>query len=284
MGTLTCLLGVSLKMYFGLEQTCQWLKQVAQIAPLPRGLELFVLPSFPALPDAQRILRGTGIGYGGQDVWYDVKGPFTGEVSAAMLRELGCRYVAVGHAERRRLFGETDAIVASKTAAAARAGLLPVVCVGEKQRYEGPEYAARFVERQLRASLLGVPDTQLVIAYEPVWAIGASDAAPPHLVRTVTASIKACLAERRAMSWVLYGGAAGPGTLASLANGARNMSPDGLFLGRSVHRPEDLSRVVEEAAAIQLSRRRVAEKDNPRFPSDCASSSGSEDTPEQTKR
>jgi triosephosphate isomerase len=243
------LLGVSLKMYLGLEDTLRWLDEVSELAPLPLGLHLFVLPSFPALPGAYHALMGSGVSYGAQDVWYEALGPYTGEVAASMLAELGCRYVAVGHAERRRLFGENNAVVARKAAAAAAEGLIPVVCVGEIERREEAQ-ASREVTRQLKASLKGVPDVELVVAYEPVWAIGAKDPAPASHVVAVTAALKRSLGERRNTTWVLYGGAAGPGTLTALANYGPDASPDGLFLGRYAHHVDNLRIIMAEAATL----------------------------------
>lgn len=243
------LIGVSLKMYFGVEQTRRWLEGVSRLVPLPSEVELFVLPSFPSLACAREILEGTGIGYGAQNLWYQPLGPVTGEVPASMLRELGCRYVAVGHAERRLLFGESDKVVALKAAAAMREGLVPVVCVGEDNRCM-PRSAARVVEAQLEACLEAVPDGVLVVAYEPKWAIGGREAAPADLVWAVTAAIRRLLNARSGMSRVVYGGSAAPGTFSKLAGGGGDASPDGLFLGRSAHCPARLKEVIDEMAAV----------------------------------
>jgi triosephosphate isomerase len=125
-------LGVSLKAYLGYRQTLSWAARVAEGRAGQRpDLELFVLPSYPALAEVSRILAGTGVSLGAQNLAAEDSGAQTGEVTGAMLVELGCRYVAVGHAERRRHFGESDEVVAAKIAAAFRHGLIPVLCVGE---------------------------------------------------------------------------------------------------------------------------------------------------------
>ncbi|WP_235095019.1 triose-phosphate isomerase [Streptomyces sp. A1-5] len=145
--------GVSLKLYFGLARTRAWLAEVAALdaalTGLPRPVGLLVLPSFPALADARELLSGTRIGYGAQDVHWAERGARTGEVPAGMLVETGARYVEVGHAERRRHFGETDETVAAKTRAATAAGLVPVVCAGE-QRAGDPATAAEETLTQVR--------------------------------------------------------------------------------------------------------------------------------------
>ncbi|WP_052328515.1 triose-phosphate isomerase family protein, partial [Saccharomonospora saliphila] len=184
------LVGVSLKMYLGYEQSRAWLRQVAAHADRVPDGGLFVLPSFPLLPLAAELFPGTGVAYGAQNAHSAQRGAYTGEVSPAMLAELGCAYVEVGHAERRALFGETDAVVAAKTRAVVEAGLTPVLCVGERER-TGRAEATGVVLSQLDAAVADLPaTTPLVVAYEPVWAIGAEDAAPPELVTAVVGAVR----------------------------------------------------------------------------------------------
>jgi triosephosphate isomerase len=234
--------GVSLKMYLGVEETRRWLEAVARV---PRGgVELFVLPTFLSLEAAHGILGGTGVRLGAQDVFWDERGPFTGEVSPSMLREVGCHYVAVGHAERRRLFGEDDAVTARKAAAAAEAGLVPVVCVGETERSDSAA-AAGECARQVRAALRALPDgAAAVVAYEPVWAIGAAAPAPAEHVVRVARRLRPLLERRQGETRLLYGGSAGPGAFASLADAV-----DGLFLGRFAHDVGNLGRVLDEVGS-----------------------------------
>jgi triosephosphate isomerase len=146
------------------------------------GADVAVAPPFPSLPGVCRQLKDTGIEVAAQNLHAEASGPFTGEVGAEMLKELGCSYVIVGHSERRQLFGETDEMVARKVAAAFRAGLLPIVCVGESlaERDRGDEKSV--VERQLTVGLRGLRDDQMAavtVAYEPVWAIGTGRTATP---------------------------------------------------------------------------------------------------------
>jgi xylulokinase len=246
------LVGVSLKLYLGYAQTEQWLDELRGAAgDLPDGV-LFVLPSMPALPAARSLLSGTGVRYGAQNVHFVQSGPYTGEVSPAMVAELGGTLAEVGHAERRAQFGETDEIVARKTAAIAEAGLVPVLCVGEPDRAAGRE---RFVRGQVREALAGLPpEAPLVVAYEPVWAIGVEEAADAAHVVRMTGAIRAELAGRPGPVSVLYGGSAGPGVFAGFAEAARTADelPDGLFLGRYAHDVGMLRRIADEVLTTPL--------------------------------
>ncbi|WP_258527909.1 triose-phosphate isomerase [Streptomyces sp. NBRC 110611] len=241
------IVGVSLKLYFGLARTRSWLAEVAALdevlTALPRPVDLFVLPSFPALADAAGLLGPTRIAFGAQNVHWAEAGAWTGEVSAGMLAEAGARYVEVGHAERRRHFGETDETVAAKTRAATRAGLIPVICAGER-RGGDPVAAVEETLAQVRAALAGAtPGSEVVLAYEPVWAIGGREPAPAAHVRTVTAALRDALRDHDVPGRVIYGGTAGPGTYTKLAGAV-----DGLFLGRLAHDTEGLRAVLEEVS------------------------------------
>ena len=233
-------------MYMGLARTRAWLEALRATIDrdgLPRGVELFVIPTFLSLADAGRVLAGAGIALGAQDVFWEDAGAYTGEISAPMLVEAGCRYVAIGHAERRRIFGETDAIVRDKVAAAVRAGLVPLLCIGESTSGSAEE-AVRSCARQLAAATRDVdPDAPLVVAWEPVWAIGAAEPAGADYIRAVADGLQHVLADRSATR-LIYGGSAGPGLLACLGSAV-----DGLFLGRFAHDVGSLRRVLDEAAA-----------------------------------
>ncbi|MBL1117196.1 triosephosphate isomerase [Streptomyces sp. 110] len=248
-------IGVSLKMYFGHHQTLNWCRRIAAIAerhPAVTGglVETFVLPSFPALVPAAGLLAGTGVRVGAQDLSAEEPGAFTGEVSGAQLREIGCGYAEVGHAERRRLFHEDETVVAAKTAAALRHGLTPVLCVGEPERADAGRAAERCaaeVESALaaagRAGVLG----PVIVAYEPQWAIGAPEPASPEHIRAVCTALSTRLAERAELagSRVVYGGSAGPGLLTRLGP-----EVGGLFLGRFAHDPGAFEAILDEAAAL----------------------------------
>lgn len=239
------LVAVSLKSYFGFAQTLSWLTELDRgltATPPADTVEIAVLPSYPLLERAARALSRHGVAIGAQDVCWAENGPYTGEVTASMLAELGCRYVEIGHAERRRWFGESDEVVAHKAAAAARHGLTPLVCVGESERLGDPRAAADEVVRQATAALARLSDADVVIAYEPVWAIGASAPASPDYVLEVGRSLRDHLSRAGHEARVIYGGSAGPGSLPLLT-----AEFDGLFLGRRAHRIDGLLAVVHEA-------------------------------------
>jgi len=176
-------------------------------------VDVVVCPPFIYLAEVGRQLRGTTIGLGAQDVCAEETGAHTGEVSAAMLADVGCKYVIVGHSERRAMYGEDDILVARKFVAAQRHGLVPILCVGEslEERERGATHEV--VTRQLEA-VLGVTGVSglagAVIAYEPVWAIGTGRTAEPRQAQEVHALIRGRIAEKdariSASLRVLYGG------------------------------------------------------------------------------
>ncbi|HQU15434.1 MAG: triose-phosphate isomerase [Chromatiales bacterium 21-64-14] len=161
--------------------------------------EVAVCPTFVHLPRVADLLQGTPVAWGAQDLCDQDEGAYTGEVSGPMLAELGCTYVIVGHSERRNLYGEDDAVVARKFVAARRAGLLPILCVGELLEEREAGVTEQVVARQLTAvlDLAGVGElAHGVIAYEPVWAIGTGKTASPAQAQEVHAFIRGTIAAR----------------------------------------------------------------------------------------
>lgn len=255
-------IGISLKAYFGHGRTLHYCSQVADLAArhpaVSNGdIELFVLPTFTALPDAARILDAAGVGTGGQDLFWEDEGAYTGEVSGKTIAEVGGRYVEVGHAERRRIFRETDEQAGHKLAAAYRNGLTPVLCVGEHHRGsvdDAVAWCVREVEAALsRAEGLG-RTARTIVAYEPQWAIGAAEPASPSYVTAVIGGIRDYLLSRpsQAESQVIYGGSAGPGLIGDLGEAVA-----GLFLGRFAHDPRALGKILDEAEARVNQQRQV---------------------------
>lgn len=251
--TTPIILGVSLKMYFGQQETIDWCKRVSQIAMIhpavSNGLvKIFVLPSMPTLGVVSPVLQSAKVGLGAQDLFHKDRGAYTGEVGGLMLRELGCQYVEIGHAERRKLFGETDHQVAEKLAAAVRNDLIPVLCVGE-QNHVSPKAAADLCINQLKAAVQFIEGkaVQVLVAYEPVWAIGAEEPASTSHIVEVSRLINEYLAQTKqfAGSRVIYGGSAGPGLLTELEG-----KVSGLFLGRFAHDTKNLVQVLDEVSAL----------------------------------
>jgi triosephosphate isomerase (TIM) len=175
---------------------------VAQLGREPRA-ECAVCPPFPYLEQVSARLRGTPIALGAQNASEHAQGAYTGEVSAAMLKEFGCRYVIVGHSERRQIYGESDAQVAAKFCAVQAAGLVPILCVGETLEERETGRTEQVVARQLDAVLNKTKFGEAVLAYEPVWAIGTGRNASPEQAQAVHGFLRERLsAEVR----ILYGG------------------------------------------------------------------------------
>ena len=177
------------------------------------GAEVLLCPPFVYLWETGRMLKDTDVALGAQSVCAEAQGAFTGEVSAAMVKDVGCRYALVGHSERRQIFGESDAMVARKFVAAQSQGLVPVLCVGETLEEREGERTEQVVSRQVDAvlSVSGVASFgRAVIAYEPVWAIGTGRNASPDQAQEVHAMIRAKLATLdgtiAASVRILYGG------------------------------------------------------------------------------
>jgi len=165
--------------------------------------ECALCPPFPYLGEVGEQLRGSRIALGAQNVSEHAQGAHTGEVSAAMLADVGCRYVIVGHSERRQLYGESDAQVAAKFAAAMRAGLTPILCVGETLAEREAGKTEAVVARQLEEVLKGHDFGRAVLAYEPVWAIGTGRNATPEQAQQVHSFLRQRLSSENR---ILYGG------------------------------------------------------------------------------
>ncbi|KIW06055.1 uncharacterized protein PV09_03229 [Verruconis gallopava] len=242
------IVGTSLKMYFDLPRTSQYVKGVADLdrEAKEHGVDLFVIPDFVSLAAAHDTLKGTDVMLGAQDVFWEATGAFTGEISPVTLQQAGVKIVEIGHAERRRIFGETDEHVAKKAAAAIRHSMIPLICIGEKTfskvASEAVGIAISECKPQVASALSAVPDeAEILLAYEPVWAIGASQPADPDHVINVAKGLREMTKNRKGTTRILYGGSAGPGTFERIAEAV-----DGLFLGRFAHDLENLRKVIGE--------------------------------------
>jgi triosephosphate isomerase len=186
-------------------------------------IDVVVFPPYVYLADASRMLQESQIGLGAQDVCAENGGAFTGQVSASMLKDVGCRYVIVGHSERRRLYHEDDALIARKFAAALRSGLTPVLCVGETLEEHEAHHTEAVVARQLDAvtAMHGLASfAHAIVAYEPVWAIGTGRTASPQQAQAVHAFLRSRIAAQDAniggQLRILYGGSVKGGNAAEL--------------------------------------------------------------------
>jgi triosephosphate isomerase (TIM) len=186
--------------------------------------EVVIAPPFTALHAVAEVIRGSFVRLAAQNMHDAVKGAYTGEISGSMLSDVGCTYVICGHSERRALFGEGDAFLSRKLRAALRAGLRPIFCVGESLREREASETERVIESQLKEGLnnLTADDIQaLLIAYEPVWAIGTGKTASPAQAQETHRFIRGWIAgrygaERTCEPAILYGGSVTPGTIADL--------------------------------------------------------------------
>jgi triosephosphate isomerase len=189
------------------------------------GAELVLAPPFTAL-EAARDPRGRWA-LGAQNLSEHAAGAFTGEVSGAMIAEAGCRYVIVGHSERRTLFGEDGPLLARKLARARESGLVPIYCVGETQRERAAGSTTATLARQVEALADDPADRPLVVAYEPVWAIGTGLAATPGDSAAAATDLRTVLSARRDLR-ILYGGSVNPGNARQLLEGS---GVDGFLVG-----------------------------------------------------
>ena len=210
MAALRRLIAGNWKMNLLLAEAVALARGVAEALGGRRGLaaDVALCPPFTAVHAVHEALAGTAIALGGQDCHENASGAFTGSISAPMLKDAGCRYVIVGHSERRHGLGETDALVAAKTGAAWNAGLVPILCLGETAAERDAGRTLEIVRRQLAGSL-PKSISPVVIAYEPVWAIGTGRVPTEADIATVHRSLRAELAKARADGAnipVLYGG------------------------------------------------------------------------------
>ena len=213
------------KMYKTVHEAVAFVKQFRGLLKESTDVEVVIAPPFTALHAVAEAARSSSIGVAGQNLHQEREGAFTGEVSAGMLKDAGAEYVIIGHSERRRIFGETDATVNRKVQAALSAMLTPIVCIGETLEEREANSTLAVLDRQLKEGLDGVTGDQvaaLVVAYEPVWAIGTGRNATPEQAGEAHAHIRS-----RIRSWfgaaagdgchVLYGGSVKPDNIHALS-------------------------------------------------------------------
>lgn len=218
----------------------------------PDGTQVVVCPPFTALAAVGQVVAGSRIGLGAQDLHWAKEGAYTGEVSAEMLRDIGCRYVIVGHSERRQYFGETDENVNRKILAALASDLTPIICVGETllEREAGRAYTV--VETQIKGALTGLRPEQvqeLILAYEPVWAIGTGKTATPSQAEEMHAHIRKTIAllfgaEIAHGVRILYGGSVKPENAEELLG---RSEIDGALIGGSSLQADSFAAIANAA-------------------------------------
>ena len=231
------------------EDMSQALNKYAQVL---QGVEVVVSPPAVFLSHIQHLAKSYSCS--AQNVHSEQSGAYTGEVSLAMLKDIECKYALVGHSERREMFGETDAFISRKVAAAIAVGIVPILCVGETLEQRNTGQANAVVKRQVLSALEGVDFTEdidsLVIAYEPIWAIGTGETASPEQAQQVHAYIRSVLADNISAAMaqrtrILYGGSVSASTAQSLFE---NTDIDGGLVGGASLKIEDFKIICSAAA------------------------------------
>ena len=219
------------------------------------GVDIVVIPPFTALETVCNLIKETNFGLGAQDVHWEEKGAYTGEVSASMIKDSGCQFVIIGHSERRCYFGETNETVNKKIKSALKFDLTPIVCVGERleEREEGKTF--QVVENHVREGLSGLSPEEvlkIVIAYEPVWAIGTGKTATPQQANEVHTFIRRLLSDIysedvASQMRILYGGSVKPDSISALM---AEQEIDGALVGGASLDAQSFSEIVQRANEV----------------------------------
>jgi triosephosphate isomerase (TIM) len=237
------------KMFKTLAETRAFFSAFNPLVANSTHCDVVVAPPFTAISTAVEATRSTNVCISGQNVSWSKEGPFTGEVSAVMLAEAGCKYVIVGHSERRQLFRETDDNVAKKSLMALSVGLTPIVCVGETDE----ERTAGLEQEVLKRQFIGGPGaltadefSRILMAYEPVWAIGTGKTATPEIAAAAHAFIRKCAGERFSVAQasalrILYGGSVKPDNIKGLM---AQHELDGALVGGASLDPKSFASIV----------------------------------------
>jgi triosephosphate isomerase len=222
--------------------------------PLVAGVtdcDIVIAPPYIDIPAAVEATKGTHIAISAQNVYWEKEGAFTGEISTAMLVEAGCRYTIIGHSERRHIFGETNEMVFKKTKAAVAAGLTPIVCIGEMLADREAGRTENICQTQFHGSVGALtPEefSRILIAYEPVWAIGTGHTATPEIAAAVHRFVRQCAAEmfnagHAAALRILYGGSVKPDNIQGLM---AQVELDGALVGGASLDPKSFTSIVKD--------------------------------------
>ncbi len=236
-------------MYKTQAETRAFFAAFAPLVAATKHCDIVVAPPFTALATASEAAKNTNIAISAQDVFWEKEGAFTGEVSAPMLVEAGCRYVIVGHSERRQFFGDTDETVARKAKAALAAGLTPIICVGELLAHREAGETNRICKTQFTqgpGELTPEEFSRILVAYEPVWAIGTGRTATPEIAADVHRFLRQCAEERfsaalAAAARILYGGSVKPDNIKGLM---AQEEIDGALVGGASLDPKSFAAIV----------------------------------------
>lgn len=238
------------KMYKTPGEAAETAKQLVRHAGAVTDIDMMIAPTFIALAAVFAAIKNSPVALGAQNLYWENEGAYTGEISAPMLKSAGCQYCIIGHSERRQYFGETDETVNKKIKAAIKAGLQPVFCVGETEKERESGQTLSILDKQIKKGLEGLVSAQLdslIIAYEPIWAIGTGKTATDDQAQEVHRFIRSLVKDNfgRALSdsiRILYGGSVKPDNIASLMA----MSDiDGALVGGASLSAESFSQIIK---------------------------------------
>jgi triosephosphate isomerase len=241
------------KMFKTIAETHTYFSAFLPLVEGTKNCDIVIAPPFTAISAAVEAARGSNVAIAGQDVYWEKEGAFTGEISPNMLLEAGCRYVIIGHSERRQFFGETDETVAKKTKAALAVGLKPIVCVGEMLAEREAGMTERVCRTQFRGSLGALtPEefSRILLAYEPVWAIGTGKTATPDIAASAHRFLRQCAAELYSAGHasalrILYGGSVKPDNIRGLM---AQEELDGALVGGASLEGKSFASIIKEAS------------------------------------
>ncbi|MGB7494266.1 MAG: triose-phosphate isomerase [Candidatus Acidiferrum sp.] len=239
------------KMYKNQKQTRAFFRAFKPLVMEVTDCDIVIAPPFTNIPAAVKAAKGTTIGISAQDVFWEKEGAFTGEISTGMLVEAGCGYTIVGHSERRRFFGDTNETVLKKTKAALAAGLTPIVCIGEMLADREAGNTEKVIEEQFKGSVGALtPEefSRILVAYEPVWAIGTGRTATPEIAAAVHKFVRQCAASQFSESHasalrILYGGSVKPENIQGLM---AQEELDGALVGGASLDPKSFASLVKD--------------------------------------
>jgi triosephosphate isomerase (TIM) len=228
------------KMYKTQAETLDFLRNfLGQLSETPDGREVILCAPFTALSALSKSLHGARVKVGAQNIHWEVEGAYTGEISGDMLRELGVRYVIVGHSERRQYFADTDATVNLRLQQAQRCGLIPILCVGETKHQRDAGETEAVITTQIEKGLVDVDQNNLVIAYEPIWAIGTGETCEAEEANRVIGEIRKLL--KNPDVTIQYGGSVKPSNVDELM---AQPEIDGALVGGASLEPDNFARIV----------------------------------------
>ncbi len=233
------------KMNKTVAETREFMKTFVPLVKDASDVDIVIAPPFTALAAAAEEMKGSAVQLSSQDVFWEEKGAFTGEVAPGMLLDAGCRHVIIGHSERRQYFHEDDAVVNKKVKSARKAGLGVIFCCGESldERESGKTFDV--IRREVEMGLVGVEPEQLVVAYEPIWAIGTGKTATPDQAQEVHAFIAGVLTKvygnKSGIIRIIYGGSVTPDNV-DILMGCKDIS--GALVGGASLKPDSFSRIV----------------------------------------